>query len=105
VPELGSHGSVRGARGNSRPYRENDRRTVKVARLSRHDSLPVAATQLLMWCRLKPQAAQLVRESCEIVQQNQSTLPSPFLVRGRLQTISYERLRRDGFQDVEGLGK
>ena len=23
VPELGSHGSVRGARGNSRPYREN----------------------------------------------------------------------------------
>jgi predicted ATPase len=25
--------------------------------------------------------------------ENQSTLPSPFLVRGRLQTISYERLR------------
>src|SRR5271169_607375 len=23
VPELGSHGSVRGARGNSRPYREH----------------------------------------------------------------------------------
>src|SRR5436309_6240421 len=25
VPELGSHGSVRGARGNSRPYRESRR--------------------------------------------------------------------------------
>src|ERR1700692_412962 len=27
VPELGSHESVRGARGNSRPYRESERRT------------------------------------------------------------------------------
>jgi hypothetical protein len=30
MPELGPYGSVRGARGNSRPYRESDRRTVKV---------------------------------------------------------------------------
>ena len=29
MPELGPYGSVRGARGNSRPYRESDRRTVK----------------------------------------------------------------------------
>ena len=33
MPELGPYGSVRGARGNSRPYRESDRRTVKVTRL------------------------------------------------------------------------
>ena len=31
MPELGSHGSVRGARGNSRPYRESNRTTVKTA--------------------------------------------------------------------------
>ena len=44
MPELGSHGSVRGARGNSRPYREshcryplfdlNSRRNVHAAALS-----------------------------------------------------------------------
>src|SRR5450755_2387843 len=34
VPELGSHGSVRGARGNSRPYRESDRCAVKVTRMT-----------------------------------------------------------------------
>src|SRR5450631_2378822 len=34
LPELGSHGSVRGARGNSRPYRESDWHTVKVTRMT-----------------------------------------------------------------------
>jgi hypothetical protein len=34
MPELGPYGSVRGARGNSRPYRDSHRRTVKVARLN-----------------------------------------------------------------------
>src|ERR1700726_2087852 len=29
MPELGPYGSVRGARGNSRPYRDSDRQTVK----------------------------------------------------------------------------
>jgi hypothetical protein len=31
MPELGPYGSVRGARGNSRPYRESERLTVKTA--------------------------------------------------------------------------
>jgi|SRR5580692_9804404 hypothetical protein len=39
MPELGSYGSVRGARGNSRPYRENDRPTVKTA-LMTHNRRP-----------------------------------------------------------------
>jgi len=34
VPELGSHGSVRGARGNSRPYRESRRDPVKPTRMT-----------------------------------------------------------------------
>jgi hypothetical protein len=34
VPELGSHGSVRGARGNSRPYRESRRHVAKPTRLT-----------------------------------------------------------------------
>jgi hypothetical protein len=41
MPELGSYGSVRGARGNSRPYRESDRRTVKMTRLT-HCRSPLA---------------------------------------------------------------
>src|SRR4029453_1785055 len=35
VPELGSHGSVRGARGNSRPYRESNADIAKSSRLTR----------------------------------------------------------------------
>jgi hypothetical protein len=31
MPELGPYGSVRGARGNSRPYRDSNRTTVKMA--------------------------------------------------------------------------
>jgi hypothetical protein len=34
MPELGPYGSVRGARGNSRPYRESDRRSAEVTRLT-----------------------------------------------------------------------
>ena len=34
MPELGPYGSVRGARGNSRPYRESNRHTVKGTRLT-----------------------------------------------------------------------
>src|SRR5437867_5562896 len=34
MPELGPYGSVRGARGNSRPYRESGRRKVKPTRLT-----------------------------------------------------------------------
>jgi hypothetical protein len=34
MPELGPYGSVRGARGNSRPYRESGRPTVKTALLT-----------------------------------------------------------------------
>ena len=30
MPELGSYGSVRGARGNSRPYREHRRSRIEV---------------------------------------------------------------------------
>src|SRR5271156_2142693 len=33
MPELGSYGSVRGARGNSRPYRESGRPMAKMTRL------------------------------------------------------------------------
>ena len=40
MPELGSYGSVRGARGNSRPYRESHRRAVKVMRLTRSGVSP-----------------------------------------------------------------
>src|SRR6202022_3973449 len=36
MPELGPYGSVRGARGNSRPYRESDRPTVKTALLTQY---------------------------------------------------------------------
>src|ERR1700676_5145077 len=32
MPELGPYGSVRGARGNSRPYRDSEPRAVKVTR-------------------------------------------------------------------------
>jgi hypothetical protein len=41
MPELGPYGSVRGARGNSRPYRESSAQTAKVTRLTqrRHRSL------------------------------------------------------------------
>jgi hypothetical protein len=35
MPELGPYGSVRGARGNSRPYRESGLPTVKTALLTR----------------------------------------------------------------------
>jgi hypothetical protein len=42
MPELGSYGSVRGARGNSRPYRESGQCTVKMTRLT------------LTGCRLRP---------------------------------------------------
>src|ERR1700688_3986349 len=34
MPELGPYGSVRGARGNSRPYRESSGRGVKPTRLT-----------------------------------------------------------------------
>jgi hypothetical protein len=34
MPELGPYGSVRGARGNSRPYRESGRRALKTALLT-----------------------------------------------------------------------
>ena len=34
MPELGPYGSVRGARGNSRPYRDHDSDIVKVTRLT-----------------------------------------------------------------------
>src|SRR5271169_1991743 len=34
MPELGPYGSVRGARGNSRPYRESDRPKGKTTRLT-----------------------------------------------------------------------
>ena len=38
MPELGPYGSVRGARGNSRPYRESNRYAAKPTRmtLNRH---------------------------------------------------------------------
>ena len=38
MPELGPYGSVRGARGNSRPYRESGRPTAKPTRLTTTDS-------------------------------------------------------------------
>jgi transposase len=37
MPELGPYGSVRGARGNSRPYRESDRLIVRTARMPKTD--------------------------------------------------------------------
>jgi hypothetical protein len=48
VPELGSHGSVRGARGNSRPYRENSGRGVKPTRLTLNG---LAATSAVPDCQ------------------------------------------------------
>ena len=36
MPELGPYGSVRGARGNSRPYRESNRLTVKTSLLTQN---------------------------------------------------------------------
>jgi hypothetical protein len=45
MPELGPYGSVRGARGNSRPYRDSCRRAVKVTRLveSRCDAVALGS--------------------------------------------------------------
>ena len=36
MPELGPYGSVRGARGNSRPYRESELHAVKATRMIRN---------------------------------------------------------------------
>jgi hypothetical protein len=51
MPELGPYGSVRGARGNSRPYRESDRPTAKTALLTllgRLGTLPRMTASRLM---------------------------------------------------------
>ena len=47
MPELGPYGSVRGARGNSRPYRESRRYAAKPTRLTqlRHGRLKTFAAQ------------------------------------------------------------
>jgi hypothetical protein len=37
MPELGSYGSVRGARGNSRPYRESRRGPAKPTRMTHNE--------------------------------------------------------------------
>jgi hypothetical protein len=42
MPELGSYGSVRGARGNSRPYRESSGRGVKPS----HRAYAAKATEM-----------------------------------------------------------
>ena len=42
MPELGPSGSVRGARGNSRPYRDRGRPTIKVMRLTPSLLIPLA---------------------------------------------------------------
>jgi hypothetical protein len=46
MPELGPYGSVRGARGNSRPYRESRRPRVRMTRLThvRHRAFPAKPT-------------------------------------------------------------
>lgn len=41
MPELGPYGSVRGARGNSRPYRESRRGPTKPPRLCENAALDV----------------------------------------------------------------
>ena len=48
MPELGPYGSVRGARGNSRPYRESGWPTVKTARLTRSEHFDLTK---LWWTR------------------------------------------------------
>jgi len=40
MPELGPYGSVRGARGNSRPYRDSYGQTVKMTRLTHNGHRP-----------------------------------------------------------------
>ena len=49
MPELGPYGSVRGARGNSRPYRESNQRRVKPTLLnrSRHSTAWTCAEECL----------------------------------------------------------
>jgi hypothetical protein len=42
MPELGPYGSVRGARGNSRPYRESEWRRVKTTLIPTSDMVLVA---------------------------------------------------------------
>jgi hypothetical protein len=44
MPELGPYGSVRGARGNSRPYRDSERSTGKTALLTHTRSHPPTLT-------------------------------------------------------------
>ena len=62
MPELGSHGSVRGARGNSRPYRESRRHSVKPTPPRRAGRRGVVkritankATAIVLWDGRKPQ--------------------------------------------------
>src|ERR1700716_4244942 len=48
MPELGPYGAVGGARGNSRPYRESDRRTVRMSRLTQQRHWLSAAAKALV---------------------------------------------------------
>src|SRR5260370_11403499 len=55
MPELGPYGSVRGARGNSRPYRESHPATVKTAHFDPTRTLQsLACSNCLL--RLRPQS-------------------------------------------------
>ena len=45
MPELGSYGSVRGARGNSRPYRESSVSGPSGPVLTRNELAPIEATK------------------------------------------------------------
>ena len=44
MPELGSYGSVRGARGNSRPYRESDTHIAKLTSSTQRGPAPAKLT-------------------------------------------------------------
>ena len=59
MPELGPYGSVRGARGNSRPYRENGWPKLKTARIT-HIGTRVLSCVSLRLCKSFRSRAEMV---------------------------------------------
>ena len=68
MPELGPYGSVRGARGNSRPYRESDQHTAKVKLMTHFGPwLPIRGCQLTEARRTLWLGVQVVKTSAELL--------------------------------------
>ena len=56
MPELGSYGSVRGARGNSRPYRENAGAATRYDKLAANYLAFIKLASIRIWLRANESA-------------------------------------------------